>query len=307
MVCVCTLFEGDYHYGVGALANSLFAHGFRGTLWAGFRGQPPFWASAGRHADPIRELSVCEGLTLRFLPVGTRVHLTNYKPEFMLRLWEQHCSAADALFYFDPDITIKCRWSFFEEWVEGGVAVCQDVNGSMPCGHPVRKAWRRLLEPAGIRFQNSFDIYLNAGFAGVHHRDKAFLEMWQKVLHLIEASGTVLDSLGGGDRTRAFSARDQDALNIACAATDRPISPVGQDGMDFQWGGGGWIMSHALGPRKPWRKKFLLDALRGLPPSRADRAFFQHAVSPIMLYSPPCLLLKKLDLFAAKAVARVLR
>src|SRR5580658_10337534 len=144
---VCTLFENDYHYGVGVLANSLYAYGFRGTFYAGYRGPLPPWLANAKEVDGFTEFSPAGGLTIRFVPVLTKVHLTNYKPDFMLELWEKHCPQAKSLFYFDPDIILKCRWAFFDEWVEAGVAVCQDINGWMPDNHPIRFAWRKQLEP----------------------------------------------------------------------------------------------------------------------------------------------------------------
>ena len=56
---------------------------------------------------------------------------------------------------------------------------------------------------------------------------------------------------------------------------------MGQDGMDFQFGGGGYVMSHAAGGVKPWKKNYVLSALNGIKPSIADKAFWQNASSPI--------------------------
>lgn len=302
---ICTLFEKDYHYGVGALANSLCAHGFRGTIYAGYRGALPPWITGAKASTGWTEFSPTDGLTLRFIPLTTTLHLTNYKPDFMLELWEKHCPDADALFYFDPDIIIKCRWPFFEEWTEAGVALCQDVNGSMPDNHPIRHAWRKLLQPCGLEFRNHFDNYFNCGFVGLGARDRRFLNDWQRVQSLMLKCGADFQSIGFGDRTFPFTCRDQDALNITCMMTGQSISPMGQDGMDFQQGGGGYVMSHAAGGTKPWRKRMLFNAIfNGSPPSRADKSFYSFVRSPISVFTNASFSLKKIDLTLASAIGR---
>ncbi len=290
---ICTLFEGNYHYGVGALANSLYAQGYRGMIYAGYRGTLPPWITSSKNADEFTEFSPAEGLVLRFIPLSTNIHLTNFKPDFMLSLWEKHCPNAKSFFYFDPDITVMCPWAFFEEWVQAGVALCADVNQSMPANHPIRHAWKKFYVPHGIVFHREPDLYFNGGFFGLRREEMEFLHCWQKLQELMTPEIGGLKNVNMRDRTFLFHKTDQDAMNVAAMASESAISPVGQDGMDFQQGGGGFIMSHALGGQKPWNKKFVRSLLlRGNSPSRADRLYFRNVKYPIRLYSPFALYLE---------------
>jgi hypothetical protein len=107
------------------------------------------------------------------------------------------------------------------------------------------------------------------------------------------------------DRAFLFHKTDQDAMNIAAMACESPLSPMGQDGMDLQYGGGGYVMSHALGAEKPWNKKFVRRLLvRGSAPSRADRLYFRSVNGPIHLYSSAALSYKLLFLRAASFMGR---
>jgi hypothetical protein len=303
---VCTLFEGDFHLGVGALVNSLYAHGYRGTIYAGYRGSLPPWISAARDFDGFTEFTPADGLVLRFIPLTTTIHLTNYKPDFMLTLWEKQCPEADAIFYFDPDITIKCRWSFFEEWIRAGVGICEDVNPQLSSNHPIRFAWKRFLTEHGIRVKRELDAYYNGGFVGLARSHIEFLETWKQILGYLSSGSNYLSKLTMRDRTLPFCVPDQDALNIAAMVCNEPLSPVGQDGMDFHQGG--YIMTHSVGALKPWRKKMLVSTLlKAIPPSRADKGFIQYATHPIRLYSPAVFALKLLDLTCASAIGRYVR
>jgi hypothetical protein len=223
----------------------------------------------------------------------------------MLSLWEEHCPDAESLFYFDPDITLLCRWSFFEEWVQAGVAMCADVNASMPANHPIRHAWARFYEPHGITFRHEPSLYFNGGFVGLRKEQSEFLHCWRRIQELMNPAVNGLQNINVRDRSFLFCKTDQDALNVAAMASASPISPMGQDGMDFQQGGGGYVMSHASGIEKPWTKPFLRKLVfRGQAPSRADKIFFRNVQSPIRVYSPMQFSFKRLSLLSASFLGR---
>ena len=299
---VCTLFEGNYHFGLAAFANSLHRHGFRGDVWAGYRGALPPWVGNVTERDGIQSFEAVEGLRLRFLKVDTQRHLTNYKAAFMIDLRRNYLPDAGRIFYFDPDIVLKADWQFIEQWADCGVALCEDVNSPMHSSHPIRMQWRRFYAPHGFAVARDLDVYVNGGFVGVSQSDWEFVVTWNRLLALMESETSGLSKLGISDRSYLFHKPDQDALNMAAMFSDRPVSIVGREGMDFI--SGGYLLSHALGTSKPWRKSFIRHAMRGYPPTMADHSFMQNTISPIALFGPALRRWKKLDLLIGCALGR---
>ena len=304
---VCTLFEGNYHYGLVALVNSLYNNGFRGVVYAGFRGELPPWAKPVSERGEVSVFRVVDGLEIHFLRLYTTTHLTNFKPDFMLDVWDTHCPESEQLFYFDPDIVIKCRWEFFEEWAEKGIALCEDVNSPVPETHPLRKGWQELIARHGMDLHFPTDLYLNGGFVGVDRRNRGFLDAWVKVLEVAEKEigGLERGLFDKPDRTTSFAVPDQDALNIAVGIARAPLNLVGKDGMDFI--PGGYIMSHAIGAPKPWNKKYIRRALGGSAPIMAEKEYWKNVETPLCLYSTPSLYWHHFRVRLASAIGRFIR
>ena len=294
---VCTLFEGHYHFGVGALINSLHASGFKGRIICGHRGPEPTWAQDARQLQG--------GIEVSFVPVGTDVHFSNFKPQFLSRCWDERCPDADQLYYFDPDIVIKAPWSVVDRWASDGIALCEDVNGYLPARHPYRLAWQDFLLANNFAPVRSLDRYYNAGFIGLPKSHRSVLEIWTR---LVACAERVLGSnaLMKFDRPGAlFHSADQDALNMALMCTESPINGTGPEGMDFTTGG--HLLSHAIGGRKPWRGGFLGDALRGRPPGSAQKSFFHFAESPLRLFPSGQLARLRLSLRSGALLGRMYR
>lgn len=312
---VCTLFEGSYHLGLAALVNSLHRAGFRGQVFAGYRGALPPWAGAAVEVqmDPwlgARSLDVTADLSLVFLPLDTDYHLTNYKADFMLALLDASARDADALFYLDPDICVVHPWRYFDEWVTCGVALCEDVNSPLPENHPRRVGWRRYYAQHGLSLNFRTAQYVNGGFVGVHRNDRAFLVSWKQTMDLMAAEiGSLSLALTANASYRStgfadcFDRTDQDALNAAVEATAQRVSVIGKEAMGLKPGPA--LIPHAIGHVKPWRTNYIAWCFRGFPPRLVDKAFWSSVAYPIAPYSSVTRWRKRAELLIASAIGRV--
>jgi len=306
MGTICTLFEGSYHYGLGALVNSLCAQGFRGTIYAGYRGDLPPWAAPNVRANGAGTiLDVTSECNIHFLPLETPVHLNNYKPNFLLQLMHEHCPEETAFFFFDPDIVVRARWSFFEQWVSHGIAFCEDINHYLPRCHPVLLAWKKYALQHGLEIRQELDKFYNGGFFGLRRDHEDFLLMWKRLFELRREEGVDLSQFNLSGFDYPYLYLDQDLMNLALMLVSHPVTAVGPDGMDFQ--PGGYVMSHSAGDKKSWTKRFLAEALRGRAPSRADKEFLSNTQTPIRIYTKPQLALRQASVRVGSAIGRFYR
>ena len=303
---VVTLCEGEFLFGAAALANSLQCCGFTGEFLVGLResGLNAPLLEALFSKDARRRLKfklVLEG-------VDTAMHFTNYKAKVLTSKLsgDPLCSRA---FYLDPDITVLCPWDFVSMWVDAGVALCADVNWCMPSDHPIRSQWKAMLWDFGHPVARSPHLYYNGGFIGIHRRDAEFAALWDALIdryggetNPLDAQGDIAEWRKGGRWNRVFSP-NQDTLNMAAMAWPKAIATLGPDAMGFV-PGDTWF-PHAIGSRKPWRKRYLVEALRGFPPTTADKAFWRFCEGPIPVFPWRTIRLRRLQIKVASMVGRI--
>jgi hypothetical protein len=304
---VCTLFEGDYHIGLAAFVNSLSRAGYAGPIWAGYRGAlPPWLDQLERTPDPHTYL-VAGTIELTFCSLETKYHFTNYKPQFMLDLLAGPACDCDYMWYFDPDIFLRCKWSYFQDWQNYGIALCQEVvNNLIPADAPLRHRWMSVAESIGLSDPRALNHYYNGGMVGVPATQTGFLDNWRRILERAKTEGCDLNIFRGKGwgREMPFMASDQDALNVAAMYSKHPLSTMGPEAMGFI--PGGFTMFHAIGP-KPWRGSFLQRALSARPPTEADKFFLTQVSSPIRVYSTIQLRTKRFACLLAAFIGRFYR
>lgn len=310
---ICTLFENHYHYGVVALCNSLYQNGYKGSVYVGYRGTLPSWAKEAKPNPEIGKhngltLSFEEGLDIHFLPIITDWDLTNIKPDFMLQVMEDCPSSVESIFYFDPDIVVKCNWEYFQKWVKFGVALVHEIVAhDVPPNHPKRMQWLTVIEKSNRKVERKLYSYINGGFCGVHRSKIDFLETWSSITHCaIKHFGMNPNHFSAKVHpAKLFSAGDQDTLNITAMCSRSEISEFGPEGMDFI--PGGWLMSHATGSPKPWKIAFFNKIISGRSITAAERNYWNYSSGLIQVHSNFRILFSKLMIKIVSFIHRFYR
>lgn len=300
---LCTLLEGDYVKGAAALVNSAVKFGFRGHIYIGYRGSSPKWAT-----DSMAPL----GIKIHMMEMTTDAHLTNIKPNFMLTILDLDQTLTN-LVYCDPDIVLNRSWAQITEWLDSGLALCEDINSPVCATHPRRRGWRMHFANAFGPLRCRLEQYVNGGFVGVDRSHRKFLERWREVSDEMAKviGGLQVAKVENGGKFQSpgfwncFSASDQDALNATLETGDFPVSILGRDAMGFIHGE--LILPHAVGPRKPWRGGFIVSALRGFPPRAVDKLYLDCAHGVVKAASERELFAMSLSIRAASLISRVWR
>lgn len=300
----CAVGDGDFHYGVAALANSLVRSGFEGTLWVGHRGPEPPWAGSARDDRPgVRRMDAAPGVSVAFFRVEGDGLLAAHKPRALLRVLDELAPDVRRLFFFDADIVVKGAWDVFEDWAADGVALCLDICDTyMLPGHPKRRAWARMLERRGFPVREVTG-HFNSGFLGIGRAHASLLEVWARLVEALPEEGRPAHVRRFRSRASPLHFMDQDMLNAAAMGCDVPLSPIGPEAMDAAFPYGPW-MAHAYWRAKPWKRDYLKDALRGHPPDKAHAVFWEHFDGPIRPFPDAELRRRRLALRAARLIGR---
>jgi len=273
MDAILTLYEGDYHYGVGALINSALAAGFSGRFVVGFRDALPPWTAA----------LMCEG-ECEYVIANARIsfyqedpprHLGFHKPFAALSVFDRYPDI-DTVHYADPDITFLAPWSFFSQWSKHGIGVVQDANFyEIALNHPWRHEWEQIIRIAGRNIEESADTkYPNGGYFSATRQRLPFLEIWRDVTIAFEQNSGDTRQYQMRNRWKAVVS-DQDLLAASLMVWSGSVSLLGREAMGFS--GYLFILAHAIESQKPWAAGYLRNALRGMVPSRAAAEYLKAA------------------------------
>lgn len=302
---VTTLYEGHYDFGVGALLNSLVDANFEGLYCVGYKGKLPFWINQLKKIEE-NLYQVTDTVFVRFDVLDqTGMHFGYYKPYYLKTMAETY-PKADGFFYFDPDIVVLGNWSFYENWIQSGVALCQDSNYTfLHYNHPWRNQWQQDFAQWNRGIDKTLNVYVNSGFIGVNSTHFEIINRWIEINEQYKNLGYPIDYFDQGNALSAYKG-DQDVLNATMTlSSDIAYSILGKEGMAFDFPHS--VMAHAVDGAgvKPWKREYIKNALKGNKASVTDEAFLQFCSLPIEIYTQQEINKKKRQLKWSKVINRI--
>jgi hypothetical protein len=141
----------------------------------------------------------------------------------------------------------------------------------------------------------------------VLREDVGFLDLWQDLIDRYASADNPLDAQGDikvwrkKGRWFPFMTPDQDALNLALMLWQGNITTLGPDVMAFAAFG---ELPHAIGSNKPWRRRYLLEALQAKSPRYVDKLYWHYADKPLHAVSLLQIRLKRIGLRLASLIGR---
>lgn len=295
---ICTVFDGDYYFGILALANSLVKAGYIGPIFICHRGE-------NHHiTENVIRTYQDNGIDIELKEIIFDGHLTNYKPHLIFDTAIKYHNAK-ILFYIDPDIVVESEWKFLENWASDNISLfCDSLWHPMLSSHPKKLAWEKIARDYGLTFRR-FDGYACAGFIGIPREYLSFVEVWRDLMGRLEESGYFSpDTFHSGQSTDPFMAMDQDVLNLALAVCDAPFSLASPENQGTMANGA--YIAHAQGAPKPWRGGSIRNAIRlGRRPSYAVRQYWKHVTYPVQVHSPTEVRLARAKIGFATLLARL--
>ena len=268
----------EYHYfnGLAALINSVVKNGtYVDKIIIGYRGPLPSWLPPLTATNRGQSCLLKSGVEMELILMEKNVHMVHEKPRWFQYLTEVLEPDASEFFFFDSDIVILKRMTFFGEWVKEGVALCEDVNNDMNYNHPIRKQWANMAVEDGIKIKNpGVGRYYNSGFIGWTRENAGFINDWITSFDILAKKSGGLIKARVHDRTHTVLSTNQDSLNLSTMITEFPIATMGPEAMGFRSGLA--LMSHPIGKKKPWKRHFIKDFFSGAPPRMSDLFFWEN-------------------------------
>ncbi len=229
-IIVC-LYDGKYHYGVAALANSLAKSNFKGIVNIAYSDFLPFWINQLQVRDKCSYYLTNE-IIIYFERVEPNMHLAYYKPYFIKHTIAKFPQATK-FFYFDVDIVVVAPWEFFSDWLGDEVCLCLDNSFEfVHINHPWRRDWKKLSNVES-NFFNPITDYVNSGFIAIKRNNLELIDKWIELTECYRTGGANLKEINQ-EGHNSFKG-DQDLLNAAITVSpDVKLSLIGKEGYGVQ-------------------------------------------------------------------------